>query len=132
MSAISLFHKFHGNKPASTYETASTRRFYRGRTETVRTCSPELVAWCQAMTNPNDQLTVKFFAFSLFQSCYFINRKKKKDNYFIRAANRHIELMSKASENEGCDRHLFGLSMIAYLTGKPFELSNDPSWIKRY
>jgi hypothetical protein len=40
--------------------------------------------------------------------------------------------MSEASENQGCDRHLFGLSMIAYTTGKPFELTNDPSWIKRY
>jgi carnitine O-octanoyltransferase len=53
------YFKLNGNKPASTYETASTRRFYRGRTETVRTCSPESVAWCHAMTNPKDQLTVK-------------------------------------------------------------------------
>jgi hypothetical protein len=48
------------------------------------------------------------------------------------AANRHQELMMEASENQGCDRHLFGLSMIAYQTGKSFELTNDPSWIKRY
>jgi len=40
--------------------------------------------------------------------------------------------MIEASENQGCDRHLFGLSMIAYQTGKSFELTNDPSWIKRY
>jgi carnitine O-octanoyltransferase len=38
--------------------------------------------------------------------------------------------MIEASENQGCDRHLFGLSMIAYQTGKSFELTNDPSWIK--
>ena len=40
--------------------------------------------------------------------------------------------MIEASENQGCDRHLFGLSMIAYLTGQSFELSKDPSWTKRY
>jgi hypothetical protein len=40
--------------------------------------------------------------------------------------------MGEASENQGCDRHLFGLSMIASITGKPFELTDDPSWIKRY
>ncbi len=51
---------------------------------------------------------------------------------FSIAANRHLEIMHEASENQGCDRHLFGLSMIAYQTGKPFELTDDPSWIKRY
>lgn len=40
--------------------------------------------------------------------------------------------MAEASENQGCDRHLFGLSMMAALTGKPFELKHDPSWIKRF
>ncbi len=45
------YFKLHDHKPASTYETAPTRRFYRGRTETGRTCSKEAVAWCRAMTN---------------------------------------------------------------------------------
>jgi hypothetical protein len=58
------------NKPAATYETASTRRFYRGRTETVRTCSPELVAWCHATTDRKDQFTVKYIFLSLFEFCY--------------------------------------------------------------
>ena len=56
----------------------------------------------------------------------------EKRKLFLIAANRHLELMLEASENQGCDRHLFGLSMIAQLTGKPFELTNDPSWIKRF
>lgn len=62
------YFRAHGNKPASTYETATTRRFYRGRTETLRTCSPEVVKWCRAVTNPNHQLTVKFFLVSVFVS----------------------------------------------------------------
>ena len=48
------------------------------------------------------------------------------------AAHRHLEIMYEASENQGCDRHLFGLSMIAQQNGIPFELTEDPSWIKRY
>ncbi len=56
----------------------------------------------------------------------------ERRKFFLIAAKRHQELMSEASENQGCDRHLFGLSMIAYETGIPFELTNDPSWIKRY
>ncbi|CAM4777815.1 unnamed protein product [Rotaria magnacalcarata] len=107
------YFKLHGNKPASTYETASTRRFYRGRTETVRTCSPEEVAWCRAMVNRNDQLA-----------------ESERRKLFLIAANRHQELMNAASKNQGCDRHLFALSMMATLTGKPFDLINDPSWIK--
>ncbi|CAF5142459.1 unnamed protein product, partial [Rotaria magnacalcarata] len=107
------YFKLHGNKPASTYETASTRRFYRGRTETVRTCSPEVVAWCRAMVNRNDQLA-----------------ESERRKLFLIAANRHQELMNAASKNQGCDRHLFALSMMATLTGKPFDLINDPSWIK--
>jgi len=51
---------------------------------------------------------------------------------FLIAANRHLEIMNEALENQGCDRHLFRLSMIAYQTGKTFELTDDPSWIKRY
>ncbi|CAF1074229.1 unnamed protein product [Rotaria sordida] len=107
------YFKLHEHKSASTYETASTRRFYRGRTETIRTCTPEVVTWCHAMTNSDKQLT-----------------KIEKRKLFLIAANRHQELTTKASENQGCDRHLLGLSMIAYLTGKSFELTNDPSWIK--
>ena len=45
------YFKLHDHKPAPTYETAATRRFYRGRTETARTCTNEAVAWCRAMTS---------------------------------------------------------------------------------
>ncbi|CAF4439879.1 unnamed protein product, partial [Rotaria sp. Silwood2] len=106
------YFKLHEHRPAPTYETAAIRRFYRGRTETIRTCTPEVVAWCRAMTNSDNQLTE-------------VERK-----LFLMAANRHQELITEASECQGCDRHLFGLSMIAHLAGKPFELTNDPSWIK--
>ena len=51
---------------------------------------------------------------------------------FLKAANRHHELMIEASENRGCDRHLFGLNIMASMMGKSFELADDPSWIKRF
>lgn len=40
----------HG-KPTPTYETASTRAYLKGRTETVRSLSMESRAWCEAMRN---------------------------------------------------------------------------------
>ena len=36
-------------RPAATYETATTRQFYHGRTETVRSCTTEAVTWVKAM-----------------------------------------------------------------------------------
>jgi carnitine O-octanoyltransferase len=62
------FFKLHGFKPTPTYETESTRRFDRGRTETLRTCSLELVVWCRAMTNQQDQ-------FIVMSICFTFNRK---------------------------------------------------------
>jgi carnitine O-acetyltransferase len=40
------------NKFAPTYETASTRMYLKGRTETVRTLSADSRAWCEAMRDP--------------------------------------------------------------------------------
>ncbi|PSN42557.1 Peroxisomal carnitine O-octanoyltransferase [Blattella germanica] len=39
--------------PAPVYETATTREFYHGRTETVRSCTPEVVEFVKAMLSPN-------------------------------------------------------------------------------
>lgn len=36
-------------KPGSTYCTALTRKFYRGRTETVRSCIPEVIELASAI-----------------------------------------------------------------------------------
>lgn len=39
--------------PGCCYETAMTRRFYHGRTETVRPCTVEAVEWCKSMLDPS-------------------------------------------------------------------------------
>lgn len=36
-----------------------TRKFYHGRTETMRPCTVEAVKWCTAMTDPSCE--VRFF-----------------------------------------------------------------------
>jgi len=53
------YYKIHDFKPAPTYETASTRRFYRGRTETLRACTTEVVQWCRSMTTDRQKFHVK-------------------------------------------------------------------------
>ncbi|SPO02621.1 probable carnitine O-acetyltransferase precursor [Cephalotrichum gorgonifer] len=86
------YHKMYGkNRP--TYESAATRRFQLGRTETCRTVSEASVAWCNAMADPatDDQTKVKLF----------------RD-----AINSHLEYISAASDGKGVDRHLFGLKKL--------------------
>lgn len=40
-------------RPGCCYETAMTRKFYHGRTETMRPCTAEALKWCTAMTDPS-------------------------------------------------------------------------------
>ncbi|KAF2742096.1 acyltransferase ChoActase/COT/CPT [Sporormia fimetaria CBS 119925] len=83
------YHKFYGkNRP--TYESAATRRFQEGRTETCRTVSDESVAFCNAMADHDTP------------------PEKARD--LLRAAlDAHVKYISDASDGRGVDRHLFGL-----------------------
>lgn len=45
------FYRLH-KVPGAHYESASTRRFLHGRTETIRSCSVESVRFAQKMLNP--------------------------------------------------------------------------------
>uniref|UniRef100_A0A8C1DD58 Peroxisomal carnitine O-octanoyltransferase n=2 Tax=Cyprinus carpio TaxID=7962 RepID=A0A8C1DD58_CYPCA len=45
------YYRLHG-KSGSCYETATTRRFFHGRTETMRPCTVEAQHWCRTMLNP--------------------------------------------------------------------------------
>ncbi len=83
------YHKMYGiNRP--TYESAATRRFQQGRTETCRSVSDESVAFCSAMADPEvpPEECVKAF----------------RD-----AVDAHVKYITDASDGKGVDRHLFGL-----------------------
>ncbi|MCJ1378679.1 Carnitine O-acetyltransferase mitochondrial [Xylographa soralifera] len=83
------YHKMFGiNRP--TYESAATRRFQQGRTETCRSVSDESVAFCNAMADPEvppEECVKKFRA----------------------ATDAHVKYISDASDGKGVDRHLYGL-----------------------
>lgn len=87
---------FPSNPVVGTYEAAMTRRFNLGRTETVRIASPQTKAFTMAML-PNS--TVK--------------DSKRKRELFLEALKQHGKDMKDASNAMGCDRHLFGLKMLA-------------------
>ncbi|KAK7744838.1 Carnitine O-acetyltransferase mitochondrial [Diatrype stigma] len=87
------YRKMYGrNRP--TYESAATRRFQLGRTETCRSVSDESVAFCDAMAAEED------------------SDADKKVELFRKAVAAHIEYISAASDGKGVDRHLFGLKRL--------------------
>ena len=102
------YYKFYNvNRP--TYESAATRKFQLGRTETCRSVSDESVAWCKAMEDP---------AVS--------NEHAKELGYKALAA--HVKYIAEASDGKGVDRHLFGLKkLLSPEDGVP-QIYEDPSF----
>lgn len=83
------YHKMYGvNRP--TYESAATRRFQQGRTETCRSVSDESVTFCNAMADPDVSP----------ERCVKALRV---------AIDAHVKYITDASDGKGVDRHLFGL-----------------------
>ncbi|KAG1714794.1 Peroxisomal carnitine O-octanoyltransferase [Nymphon striatum] len=105
------YYRMH-SKFAPTYETASTRKYYHGRTETLRSCTMECVQWIKAMDDDN------------------ISRDEKI-KLLKKAYEKHNQLMADGMKGEGCDRHLFGLYQVAKEEGLEIpEIYKDPAWQK--
>jgi len=85
------YHKMYGkNRP--TYESAATRKFQQGRTETCRSVSDESVAFCTGMADPGVDAA----------ECARLFRAALKSQG---------QYIADASDGRGVDRHLFGLKM---------------------
>lgn len=74
----------------ATYEAASTRKFYKGRTETIRVVTSEADAWANSMDDDK------------------VNAETRK-HLFDLATSQHISLAVNGGQGQGVDRHLFGL-----------------------
>jgi len=102
------YKKFYGkNRP--TYESAATRRFQQGRTETCRSVSDESVAFCDAMEDPSVPV-------------------EKSRELFRAALNAHVAYISDASDGKGVDRHLFGLKKCLQEGEQVPEIYTDPTY----
>ncbi|CAN9514223.1 unnamed protein product [Ophioblennius macclurei] len=105
------YYRLH-KQAGSCYETAMTRKYYHGRTETMRSCTQEAVDFCKAMLDPTADAHSKRKAMLL-------------------AFNKHNKLMAEAQEGRGFDRHLLGLYLISKEEGLPTpELFMDPLYAK--
>lgn len=101
------YYRLHG-RPGCCYETATTRYFYHGRTETMRSCTVESLLWCQSMQDPSSS---------------FLSRQQN----MLQAFAKHNKMIKECSAGKGFDRHLLGLLLIAKEEGLPVpELFTDP------
>merc|ERR1711964_26287 len=95
------------NRP--TYESAATRRFQQGRTETCRSVSDDSVAFCKAITDHSVENETAIAAFR-------------------KAVNSHVEYISAASDGKGVDRHLFGLKKLIGPNEELPSIYKDPAY----
>ena len=104
---LAYFKMYGRNRP--TYESASTRKFQEGRTETIRSVSGEVVAFCKAHADPAvpREETVKLFRAAL---------------------SAHTKYTMDASDGRGVDRHLFGLKKLLQPGEKLPALYEDPAY----
>jgi carnitine O-acetyltransferase len=85
-----------GDKPRNggTYEAASTRKFFKGRTETIRVVSSESDDWAKSMDDKE-------------------STPELRKRLFDQATKKHITLAKAAGQGQGIDRHLFGRNLLS-------------------
>lgn len=76
-------------REGGTYEAATTRKYWKGRTETIRVVTSQSDAFVRAMDDPHASQE---------------DRKKLFDS----AAKTHVALAKAAGNGEGVDRHMLG------------------------
>ncbi|KAM8715751.1 hypothetical protein ACLKA7_002747 [Drosophila subpalustris] len=105
------FYKMH-KVPGAQYESAHLRIFENGRTETIRSCSNESLAFCKAMTEGKASV-------------------KEKAALLREAVVGHQKYARLALQGLGVDRHLLGLKMMAQENGLPIpEFYSSPGYTK--
>lgn len=76
-------------RQGGTYEAATTRKFFKGRTEAIRVVSLESDAWTKSMDDTS------------------LSRSERRE-LFDKATSVHISRAKEAGNGKGIDRHLFG------------------------
>ncbi|KAI0079400.1 carnitine acetyl transferase [Panus rudis PR-1116 ss-1] len=106
--AYARFLKRTGEKrKGGTYEAATTRKFYKGRTEAIRVVTSQSDAWVRSM----DEEGIS---------------KEERERLFREAAGKHIGLAKAAGNGLGVDRHLLGLKMLLKENEQLPEVFKDP------
>ena len=104
------YYKMSGcTKLAATYESAQTRKYRRGRTEVIRSATPEALAWVKHMEAQD-------------------STPKQRLEAFRKAAAAHIKYAGWAADGQGVDRHFFGLKKVMKQGEELPAIFNDPAF----
>ncbi|GIY17476.1 choline O-acetyltransferase [Caerostris darwini] len=107
---VAKFVRVH-RKLVSTYESASLRRFYKGRVDNIRAATAEALAWVKVMCDA--QQVTEETKVQLFQACI----------------KKQTEIMLYTINGEGPDNHLLALREIAASKNQPdLPLFQDKSY----
>lgn len=98
---------------APAYVTASTRRFHNGRTETCRSCYPEMKDFASFLASEGS------------------SKPKQGYDMLKRSVEKFQKVMDEASQGRGCDRHLMGLYLLAMFEGKKIPELFDDELVRR-
>lgn len=99
MSMLLAYYRLYG-KIVCTYEPVLTKHWYHGRTEAMRTATPEAAEFCKVWCNP------------------FATSTHKMES-LRKATQEHSRLVKESAAGKGVDRHLFALKCIAERNGGP-------------
>ncbi len=100
--------RLHGTMGAA-YESCSTEKFFHGRTETIRSATPEMNAFVRAMLLP--------------RSTSSSSARDEQLAKLLAATVAHTNIAIDASKGEGIDRHLLALKDIAKDLADPAALA---------
>ncbi|XP_018569317.1 carnitine O-acetyltransferase isoform X2 [Anoplophora glabripennis] len=105
------FYRIH-KVPGAHYESAATRKYIHGRTETIRSCSIESIAFAKAMLDTGKSDAERVAALK-------------------EAIASHKKYSIEAVNGFGVDRHFLGLKLIALENGLELpEIYSDPSFTR--
>ncbi|CAK5273818.1 unnamed protein product [Mycena citricolor] len=107
----------------ATYETALTRMFKRGRTETIRSLTRQSRAWVLGMVDDNASVRALSLQCNALQQSA---QPQTRRNLLHDALHAHSTLTREAMTGRGVDRHLLGLRlMLRPLGGEQAPLFED-------
>jgi carnitine O-acetyltransferase len=95
------------SRNGGTYEAATTRKFFKGRTEAIKVVTSESDAWAMSMDDPGkDQF--------------------ERKRLFDEAAKKHIQLAKNSGNGQGVDRHMLGLKLLVEQDEEMPAVFSDP------
>ncbi|KAJ3248222.1 Carnitine O-acetyltransferase mitochondrial [Chytriomyces hyalinus] len=118
----------------ATYESAQTKKYAYGRTETGRSVSVESVAWVKAMQDASLSVSVKQIQEiphpQLINLLHFLSEKKAqtKGELGRKAIASQSSYMALAVDGKGVDRHLLGLRLLLKPGEEKPSIFTDPSY----